>query len=68
MARRVILGTIDLTLSFCRTPIHSLEDIHHILPISLHEIHLVVITGSEIAHYMFVSEEEHDCEGFFVGI
>lgn len=62
------LWTIDLTFTLGSTSIYRLQDINHILPVPLHEIHLVVITCSEIAHDVFISKEEHDCEGFFIRV
>lgn len=49
------------TSSFLRTAIYRLKDINQLLLILQHPVEFVVVSGSKIAHHMFIAEEEHYC-------
>ena len=62
----LILGTIilwrnDQTSPFLCASIHSLNNIDHLLLILQSPVNLIIITGPQIDHDMFIPEKEHDC-------
>lgn len=58
---RVILGTDDQTTALLCASVHRLDDIYELLLILENPVELVIVAGAEIAHDVFVAEEEHDC-------
>jgi len=56
----VILRTDNQTTTLLRTTIDRLDDINQLLLILQDPVELVVVTGTEIAHHMFIAEEEHE--------
>ena len=58
--RRIILRTNHQTPPLLRAPINRLNNINKLLLILQHPIQLVIISCPEIAHHVFVAEEEHD--------
>ena len=51
------------TPALLRTSIDSLDDIDEFLLILQHPVQLVVVSRTEIAHHVFVAEEEHQSHG-----
>lgn len=60
---RVVLWTHDQTSAFLGSSVDGLDDIDQLLLVLQHPVQLVVVSGSEIAHHVFVAEEEHDGHG-----
>lgn len=65
---QLTLWTIHLALSLGSPPVNGFQNIDDILSITLDKIHFIVVTCAEIAHDVFISEEEHDRKRLFVGI
>lgn len=63
MSRAVILRTDYQTSALLCTPEHRLKDVDELLLVVQHPVQFVVVSGTEIAHDVFVAEEEHDCAG-----
>ncbi len=63
VARRVILGTDDQTASLLGSPVDGLDDVYQLLLILEDPVELVIVSGTEIDHHVFISKEEHDCAG-----
>lgn len=57
------LWTDNQTTTFLRAAVDCLDDIDQLLLILQDPIQLVVVTSTEIAHHVFVSEEEHEGDG-----
>ena len=57
---RVVLGTYNQTSALLGTSVDGLDDVNQLLLILQDPVQLVVVSGSEITHHVFVAEEEHD--------
>ena len=57
MSGRVILGTNHQTASLLRAAVDRLDDIDQFLFVFQYPFDLVVVTGAEINHHVFISEE-----------
>ena len=60
---RVVLGTHDQTSALLGSSVDGLDDINQLLLVLQNPVQLVVVSGSEITHHVFVAEEEHDGHG-----
>lgn len=60
MSRGVILGTDDETTSLLGASVDRLDDVDELLLVLQDPVQFVVVAGTEIAHDVFVAEEEHD--------
>jgi len=58
---RVVLWTNDKTSTLLSTTIDSFNDIDQLLLILQDPVELIVVSRTEIAHHVLVSEEEHEC-------
>jgi hypothetical protein len=56
---RIVLRADYKTPSFLRAFVDSFDDIDKLLFVLQNPVELVVISGTEITHHVFVSEEEH---------
>ena len=56
----VVLGRNHQTTSLLRTLVDGFNDVDELLFVLQYPVHLVVVSGAEIAHHVFVAEEEHD--------
>lgn len=56
----VILWADHQTTALLGTPINRLNNIDELLLVLQNPVQLVVVAGTEIAHDVLVSEEEHD--------
>lgn len=70
MSGGIVLGTDDETATLFGSSIDGLDDIDELLFIFEDPVEFVVVSRAEIAHHVFISEEEHDgarvvefCEG-----
>lgn len=63
MSRAVILRTDHQASALLSAPEHRLKDVDELLLVVQHPVQFVVVSGAEIAHDVFVAEEEHDCAG-----
>lgn len=61
VARGVVLGADDQTTSLLRSSVHRLDNVYQFLFIFEDPVELVIVSGTEIDHHVFVAEEEHDC-------
>ena len=57
---RIIFGGYDKTAAFARTSVHSFYDVDEFLLVLNGPVYFVVVTRSQVNHYVFVSVEEHD--------
>ena len=60
VSRRIILGTDDQTTTLLGTSVNSLDNIDELLFIFEDPVEFIIVSGAEIAHHVFISEEEHD--------
>jgi hypothetical protein len=60
VSSRVVLRADDKTTTLFRSLVDGLNDINQLLLVFQHPVEFVVVTRSEIAHHVFVAEEEHD--------
>jgi len=60
VSSRVILRTHDQTSTLLGSSVDGLDDINQLLLVFQNPVQLVVVSGSEITHHVFVAEEEHD--------
>lgn len=56
----IILGTDDETATLFGSSVDGFDDIDELLFIFEDPVEFVVVSGTEIAHHVFISEEEHD--------
>lgn len=56
---RVVLGRDNETAALARAAVYSLYDVDHLLLILQGPVDLVVVSGAQINHDVFVAEEEH---------
>lgn len=63
MSRTVILWADDQTTALLGSFVHRLQDIDELLLVLQHPVELVIVSRSEIAHHVFIAEEEHDGHG-----
>lgn len=59
----IVLRADYQTSALLGAPEHSLKDVDELLLIVQHPVQFVVVSGTEIAHYVLVAEEEHDGAG-----
>lgn len=57
MSSRVILGADHQTATLFRTTVDRLDDVDQFLFVFEYPFDLVVVTGAEIDHHVFISEE-----------
>lgn len=56
----VVLRADHQTTTLLGALVDGLDDIDQLLLVLQHPVQFVIVTRSEIAHHMFVAEEEHD--------
>lgn len=61
VASHLTLGTDNKTTTLLGPTVDGLDDIDQFLLVFQNPVQLIVVTGAEIAHHVFVTEEEHDC-------
>ena len=54
---RVVLGADDQTATLLGAAVDGLDDVDQLLFVLQHPIELIVVSGAEIAHHVFVPEE-----------
>jgi len=59
----IILWTDDQTSALLCASINGLDDVDQLLFILQNPVKLVIVTGTEIAHHVFVAEEKHYGDG-----
>jgi hypothetical protein len=59
VSSRVIFRTNNQTTTLLSASIDGLDDIDQLLLVLQNPVQLVVVTSAEIAHHVFVAEEEH---------
>ncbi len=57
------LWTDNQTTTLLGTTIDGLDDIDQLLLVLENPVQLIVITSAEIAHHVFIAEEEHEGDG-----
>jgi hypothetical protein len=60
VACRIVLWADNETSSFLCTLVNGFNDVYQLLLVLQYPIQFVVIAGAEIAHHVFISEEEHE--------
>lgn len=60
MSGGIILGTDDETATLFGSSIDGFNNVDEFLFIFEDPIEFIVVSGTEIAHHVFISEEEHD--------
>lgn len=61
VASQLTLGTDNKTTTLLGPTVDGLDDIDQLLLVFQNPVQLIVVTGAEITHHVFVTEEEHDC-------
>jgi hypothetical protein len=59
VARRVVLRAHDETTPLLRPLVNRLNNIDKLLLVLQHPVQLIVVSRPEVAHHVFVAEEEH---------
>jgi hypothetical protein len=62
VACRIVLWADNETSSFLCTLVNGFNDVYQLLLVLQYPIQFVVIAGAEIAHHVFISEEEHESD------
>jgi hypothetical protein len=57
---RVVLRTHDQSSTLLGSSVDGLDDVNQLLFVLQDPVQLVVVSGSEITHHVFVAEKEHD--------
>lgn len=60
---QLTLRTDDQTTALLGSTVDSLDNVDQLLFILQNPVELIIITSTEIAHHMFISEEEHESDG-----
>jgi hypothetical protein len=60
VTRRIVLRANNKTSTLLRTLVDRFNNIYQLLLILQHPVQLVVVASAEIAHHVFVAEEEHE--------
>jgi hypothetical protein len=60
---QLTLWTDYQTTTFLRATVDGLDNINQLLLILQDPVQLIVISGTEIAHHVFIAEEEHEGDG-----